>query len=572
MIKRFWVNFLHKLKQIHNQRTLFYVFITLLMLPNVILAITETLTPLERICSIVLPLGIYYLIVTLTKRLGWSIFLLFPISLLAGLQVVLLYLYGRSVVATDMFLNFVTTDADETSELLGNIFNVLMLVLFLYIPPMIYAIVGICKGIKLSDNFVRRNRFIAVCVVSAGLSLMAVCYASSDSYSIKTDVYPVNACYNMYKAVTRNDKLNNYKETSKCFEYNSKSLHDKDEREIYVVVIGETSRANNWELYGYNRETNPKLKTVKDLHIFERVLTEANITHKCVPMLLSSASAIDFDKIYAQKSLITAFKEAGFSTAYYSNQAHTQTLADYFGEEAEECLYLRDDKTEENPMDGQLVDSLKKFVETGAKKQLIVLHTYGSHFNYYSRYPIENTHFKPDSPIAANKKYFTQLINAYDNSIRYTDEVLYNIIMYLQGLEGVTASMMYVSDHGEALYDHGEDNVLHSSTSPSFYHLHVPMIMWFSKEYQENYPQVIEALYSNRKTDISSCASFFHTVLDVSGIETIYRDDSYSIASKKYIERPYVYLNEQYNGVPVRHVDMRDIDNNLLDKFIMVNK
>ena len=128
MIKNSLKKFLIKLKQLHNQKTLFYVFLALLMLPIVILAITETFTPLERVCSIVLPLGIYYLIVTLTKRLGWSIFALFPISLLAGLQVVLLYLYGRSVVATDMFLNFVTTDKSETSELLSNILGILLFV------------------------------------------------------------------------------------------------------------------------------------------------------------------------------------------------------------------------------------------------------------------------------------------------------------------------------------------------------------------------------------------------------------------------------------------------------------
>lgn len=571
MIKNSLKKFLIKLKQLHNQKTLFYVFLALLMLPNVILAITETFTPLERVCSIVLPLGIYYLIVTLTKRLGWSIFALFPISLLAGLQVVLLYLYGRSVVATDMFLNFVTTDKSETSELLSNILGILLFVVLLYIPPIIYAIIGIYKSNQLTDKFMRNNRLIAIGIAIAGFFLLAFCYVASEGYSIKKDVYPLNACYNMYKAVDRHDKLRNYKVTSKHFKFNSKSTHDIAQREIYVVVLGETSRANNWELYGYNRETNPKLKSIDSLIVFKRVLSEANITHKCVPMLMSSASAKDFDKIYSQKGIITAFKEAGFKTAFYSNQAHTQTLGDLFGEEADECVYLRDNNEIKDPLDGQLVDSLKKEVAKGAKKQLIVLHTYGSHFNYSSRYPAQSAYYKPDKPIAANKKHYEPLINAYDNSIRYTDEVLYEIIKYLDGLNDVSSSMIYVSDHGEALFDHGEDVVFHSSTSPSFYHLHVPMIMWFSKKYTENHSQIITNLKSNTSANVSSCASLFHTVLNISGIETIYREDSYSLASELFIERPYVYLNDQYNGVPILNVDMRKVDYELLDKFINQN-
>ena len=106
-----------------RQEVLFYLFLAVLMIPNVILSITEPLTTLERISSIVFPLSCYYLIFTMTRRLGWSIWLLCPLSLLAGFQVVLLYIYGKSVVATDMFLNMVTTDAKESKELLGSILS-----------------------------------------------------------------------------------------------------------------------------------------------------------------------------------------------------------------------------------------------------------------------------------------------------------------------------------------------------------------------------------------------------------------------------------------------------------------
>ena len=324
------------------QEVLFYIVLVVLMIPNILLAVTEPLTTLERVCSVVFPLSCYYLIFTLSRRLGWSIWLLCPMSLLAGFQVVLLYIYGKSVVATDMFLNMVTTDAKESKELLGSILMILSVVVLLYITPLVLATISLFKKKKLKKGFLRQNRSLAIAVALVGVSLLGMCYAASDAYSVKTGVYPINACYNMYKAVSRHDMLQNYNETSKNFKFNASSSHSAQQREIYVVVIGETARACNWELLGYNRPTNPLLKQVGDLVVFDSVLTESNITHKTVPMLLSSASAEDYDKIYSQKSLITAFKEAGYKTAFFSNQAHTKALVDNFGLEADKIEYLKD--------------------------------------------------------------------------------------------------------------------------------------------------------------------------------------------------------------------------------------
>ena len=208
-----------------RQEVLFYVFLIVLMLPNFLLAITEPLSPLERICSIVFPLSCYYLIFSLSRRLGWSVWLLCPMSLLAGFQVVLLYIYGKSVVATDMFLNMVTTDANESKELLSSIITILAVAVFLYVTPMILATISLIKKQKLKKRFVRQNRNIAIAVAFIGVSLLGLCYAVSDAYSVKTGVYPINACYNMYKAVSRHDMLQNYKNTSSDFKYNASSSH-----------------------------------------------------------------------------------------------------------------------------------------------------------------------------------------------------------------------------------------------------------------------------------------------------------------------------------------------------------
>ena len=109
--------------------------------------------------------------------------------------------------------------------------------------------------------------------------------------------------------------------------------------------------------------------------------------------------------------------------------------------------------------------------------------------------------------------------------------------------------------------------IFHSSTTPSYYQLHVPMVMWLSPEYSEAYPDIVLTLKSNRGDKVSSSASFFHSILYIAGIETTYRDDTYSLASKSFIERERVYLNDHYQGVPLKTIDMRDADHALIEKI-----
>lgn len=113
----------------------------------------------------------------------------------------------------------------------------------------------------------------------------------------------------------------NYHHTSKDFTFHAQATHPADKREVYVMVVGETSRALNWQLYGYERETNPLLSRQPGIVAFSKVLTESNTTHKSVPMLMSDITACNFDSIYHQKGIITAFKEAGYQTAFSPTSA-----------------------------------------------------------------------------------------------------------------------------------------------------------------------------------------------------------------------------------------------------------
>ena len=86
-------------------------------------------------------------------------------------------------------------------------------------------------------------------------------------------------------------------------------------------MIGEASRAANWELYGYDRPTNPRLKALGDeIVVFRNMLTQSNTTHKSVPMILSSVRTNEHDELFRRKGLPALFNEAGFRTWFLSNQ------------------------------------------------------------------------------------------------------------------------------------------------------------------------------------------------------------------------------------------------------------
>ncbi len=149
------------------------------------------------------------------------------------------------------------------------------------------------------------------------------------------------------------------------------------------------------------------------------------------------------------------------------------------------------------------------------RKLFVVLHTYGSHFNYQERYPRSFAYFKPDSRSEAKSENRRDLLNAYDNTIRYTDYILHGIIERLQKWEGIQtktdgvygqpiSAMLYTSDHGENIFDDERCLFLHAAPKASDYELHVPFIIWTSDGYGKQYPDILKALGDNRTKQVQT--------------------------------------------------------------------
>ena len=412
-------------KWLEDQEHLFYLFLFILIVPNIVLCFTEPLSFIAKVCNVLLPFGCYYLLMTLSRNCGKMLWILFLFLFFGAFQIVLLYLFGQSIIAVDMFLNLVTTNSSEAMELLGNLTPAIVVVVILYIPALVLATISIVRKRMLSAAFIRRERKRAFVVFGVSLLSLAGAYVQDPGYELKSDLYPLNVCYNVGLAFQRTALTQNYHHTSKDFTFHAQATHPEEKQEVYVMVVGETSRALNWQLYGYERETNPLLVQQSGLVAFPKVLTESNTTHKSVPMLLSDVTACSYDSIYHRKGIITAFKEAGFRTAFFSNQRFNHSFIDFFGREADTFDFIKEDSLDfsYNPSDNELLKLVEQELAKGAKKQFIVLHTYGSHFNYRERYPSGDAFFTPDYPVEAERKFRDNLVNAYDNSVRYTDSL-----------------------------------------------------------------------------------------------------------------------------------------------------
>ena len=549
-----------------------------LLLPNIALCFTECLAPWVCGANVLLPLALYMWFFSIARCPGKMVWWAFIFIFFAAFQLVLLYLFGTGVIAVDMFLNLVTTNAGEAMELLDNLAPAVVGVFVIYLPLLVLGIIQIRKKHQISAAFQHHVRKWVMEVGGIGLFCLLACYVVVDDYRMRNQLYPVNVCYNLYLAFERNAASENYREASRDFKFDARSEHDAEAPEVYVMVVGETARAHNFSLYGYPRETNPLLSKTPGIIAFPDATTQSNTTHKSVPMLLSAASAEDFERLFHEKGILAAFKEAGFHTVFISNQQPNHSFIDFLGEQADEHYFLKtEDASKGNHYDEDLLKKLDEILpEADAslsghyryRKLFVVLHTYGSHFNYQERYPRSFAYFKPDSRSEAKPENRQDLLNAYDNTIRYTDYILHGIVERLQKWEKLhakalaktqaktlgatsqpTSAMLYTSDHGENIFDDDRRLFLHAAPKASDYELHVPFIIWTSEGFGKQYPGAWKALGENRTKQVQTSLSAFHTMLGIGGIRTPYRLDKYSVASGKYHPTRLLYLDDHDEAI-----------------------
>ena len=537
---------------------LLWVTPLLLLIPNIALDITEiSYCGMDRTINIILPLGVYFFLMSLSPKVGRTVLFFIPLMILCAFQIVLLFLYGESIIAIDMFLNVATTNYHEATELLRNLSMAIVVVCVIYLPPIILATALCIQHARLENGMRFPAKSLGIVLILVGIVLGIIAMAKYE-YKPLRKLFPANVISNMVTAFGRTAETEEYHKNSHDFTFDAESLRPDSVPEIYVMVIGETSRSDNWQLNGYKRDTNPHLSHRHGLVSCKKALTESNTTHKSVPLLMSHLNADCFgDSIYEVKGIIDAFKEAGYETAWFSNQKRNHSLIDFFGEVADSAVFITDDNRPH--YDGELCEHLHDFLCGDECKKFIVLHTYGSHFNYRERYPQAYNKYQPDDATEATPENRDNLINAYDNTILYTDDVIDSIISTIAA-ENVPAALIYMADHGEDIYDDDRGRFLHASPTPTYWQLHVPLLIWMSDAYRSQFPEKYTSLLINSGKNVSTSRSAFHTMVSLAGLDTPCYEAEADLSEETYVEPARVYLNDYDESVDFSEAGLRNED------------
>jgi len=264
-----------------------------------------------------------------------------------------------------------------------------------------------------------------------------------------------------------------------------KDLTCEGPADIAVIVIGESAARAHLSLYGYDRDTTPELdKCREELVVFRNVISAMPVTNHSLYYMLTFKTLAD--QMHPRASIMSVLDSAGYHIDAYSTQEN-------FGENSVSALFTQwHPKYHENEFDGCLVDDVHEALANSNPKTVIILHIMGSHITYRNRYPDDFDYFKEEkgdlSGVEINP-IFQDNINTYDNSIRYTDFVLGELIGELKKTGGKNL-LFYFSDHGENVETSFMQNYRDAEKRDSY---EVPFLFWFSPEYREAYPNRISA-------------------------------------------------------------------------------
>ncbi len=284
-------------------------------------------------------------------------------------------------------------------------------------------------------------------------------------------------------------------------------------RAAVVLVIGESARRQNFSLYGYGRNTNPLLSEVEGLKTYEAVAAAAN-TIDAVRAILTRRDEEHLHEIlpnYLERNgcgVLWNTSNWGEPPLHISNYETRASMAERTGADPR--------------YDGVLFSNVREFIENSPEdKVFVTVHTYTSHGPaYYENYPEESGTFVPVCKSVEVANYpREELVNAYDNTIVYTDRLLADLIEELKGIAGRRCAVIFISDHGESLGENGRymhgTGIGSSEEIPQEYL--VPFIVW-SSDRNQTYRDVREA----------DRHAVFHSVMDFLGLggETLEADKS----------------------------------------------
>lgn len=295
-------------------------------------------------------------------------------------------------------------------------------------------------------------------------------------------------------------------------------------KNLTILIVGETSRGEDFSLGGYSRETNPRLAQDNVVY-FPKTTSCGTATAVSVPCMFSNMPRAHYDEQLAhhQEGLLDIVQRAGIQVQWNENDGGCKGACDRVPHQNMNVLNLPGQCIDGECYDEVLFHDLDNYIDKLNGDGLIVLHTIGSHGpTYYNRYPKEFRKFTPTCDTNEIQSCSQeQLVNTYDNTVLYVDYIVDKAIKLLQSKQDkFTTSLVYLSDHGESL---GENGIyLHGlpySIAPDT-QKHVPMLLWLSDDYQKRYGVNYDCLKKASTQNEYSQDNLFSTMLGILGVET----------------------------------------------------
>ncbi len=290
---------------------------------------------------------------------------------------------------------------------------------------------------------------------------------------------------------------------------------------LTIIIAGETARAESFSLGGYKKNTNPELAR-QDITYFSDTSSCGTITAVSLPCMFSVYTRDDYthEKGLETENLLDVLKHAGVHVEWWDNNTGHKSVADRVTSIAlsasDNPKYCKNGEC----LDGIFLDKLDTWMSGVTQDTVLVLHQLGSHGPaYYLRYPDEYRRFTPDCQSAEFSKCSREeILNAYDNSIAYTDHIISSVIDRLRDKQDkLDTSLIYMSDHGESvgefgLYLHGAPYFVAPSQQT-----HVPYVLWLGKDAKST---IRQDCLTKEATEPQSHDKLFHTVLGLMQVKT----------------------------------------------------
>lgn len=311
----------------------------------------------------------------------------------------------------------------------------------------------------------------------------------------------------------------NFNEYIKDINY-SKVPKDKQIQNI-VLIIGESVQRNLMQIYGYYLPNTPNLSKLhkeksENVFIFTDVIASQATTYESLSQVLSFANQDDLSRPwYEYLNIIDAMKLGSYKSINISNQERFSIFS-----KASTTIFNRCDETHwtslsssfgESKPDEKILPLLDKVKENNDQALFLSLHLMGNHATYYTRYPQNFAHFSSKDILSTNGK---KIIAEYSNALLYTDFVLAEIIKRFENEDSI---IIYISDHGDDVYDSGEYN-MHSDSKINRFMLEIPFIVIVSDEFKAKHPEIY-ARIKNSTNKPFMIDDLSHAIIDIAGFK-----------------------------------------------------